>query len=418
MDPLQIFSEVTCEEILSYLSVKDLMNLSLVNKRYYDFIAKSTRCMKRVKIYLNIFNIKNDDYNAIQIVNDSKRNYVNIELYDFSFDIINSLILNPRFKTIKMKRVLLYDAEEYEKFFSRICSTIEELKLERYNDIHRANTDISLNIDFPKLHHLELHYMPHFFYQTFSQCSTLRELKITGKRDPQFYNILRLNPHLKKLAIVTNNISNFFEEDVTKFIEFKLLYFEARDIYNLTRTCIDNFKRFLESQINSLEEIDLGDWIDSDIVAKIFHMPRLKTLTFKGFHNVEEHINMSEINFHQSKKITTLNLIDTFSKFEILQAFVRACPNVCQLKLYSLKMDALIFLSRTLPNLKTLSVDIFEIETLNNECDFVHLKDFTMKVCHKNLHLPESSNNNFQNLVKKAIVKIEERNKVKFLTDM
>ncbi|CAG9800963.1 unnamed protein product [Chironomus riparius] len=417
-DPLKLFSEITCEKIFSYLSVADLLNCSLVNKNYYEFIAKTPSFMRRLKISLTLHNtLLSDDFQNLSILNESQRQYQHFESFNLSIDFNSVYVLRKKLKSIKMRRVLLHDESELKIFFSGIEETIEELILERYIDNLelKVSDNPAISCSFPKLKHLELHYIPNFIFKYFTTCKNLTELKITGKRDVNFYNILRHNPQLKKLAIVTDEIDNYFDEDVTKFIQCKLTYFEARDIYNLTARCIENFELLLEKQINYLEEIDLGDWIAVDIVKMIFHMPRLKKLTFKGFHNVEEHVRMNEIDFHRSQSITTLNLIDTFSKPAILQAFIQACPNVTRLKLYSLKKESLSYLTQALPNLQVLSVDLLEIKEFNNECDFVYLKEFKMKVYHRGLQFSEALNNNFENLVKKEVESLENMNKVTFV---
>lgn len=418
-DPVEIFSAITCERIFSYLSVQDLLNCSLVSKNYYELIAKTPNCMRRLKICIALFNkFAPEEFQYLTILNESSRIYQHFESYNVSIDFYNAYVIQTQLKSIKMRRVSVHDEGELRIFFTGINDNIEELKLQRYVDSQQElelSYDLAVSCSFPKLRHLELQYIPDFIFKYFTTCKNLTELKVTGKRDVNFYNILRLNPQLKKLTIVTDDIDNYFDEDVTKYIQCKLTYFEARDIYNLTARCIENFKLLLEKQIRYLEEIDLGDWIAADIVKMIFHMPRLKTLTFKGFHNIEEHVRMNEIDFHRSQSITTLNLIDTFSKFDILQAFIQACPNVNRLKIYSLKKETLNYLTRALPNLQALTVDLLEIKEFDNGCDFVYLKEFKMQVCHPRLQFSEATNNKFENLVKKAVANIEHFNKVKFL---
>ena len=70
-------------------------------------------------------------------------------------------------------------------------------------------------------------------------------MRITGKKDVNFYKMLEMNQRLKRLAIVSDEIDNYFEDDVSKIMQSRLTYFEARDIYNLTDRCIENFKKFL-----------------------------------------------------------------------------------------------------------------------------------------------------------------------------
>ncbi|XP_070499482.1 uncharacterized protein [Chironomus tepperi] len=412
-DPLLLFSKVTCEEIFSYLSVKELLNCSLLNKSYYDFIAKTPSFMKRIKIRLHIHhNLVLEDYKLLKILNESTRRYQRFESINLTIDFFNAYIKLPNLKSIKIRGIGLLSECELVPFNTGINVNIEELILERFNGnlLLKVNSHRLSCHNFPTLRRLELHYVPPFIFRYYSDCSNLTELKVTGKRDEHFYNLLRLNTQLKKLTIVTDAIDNYFDEDLTKFIQFKLTYFEARDIYNLTVNCIENFKLFIQKQMNTLEEINLGDWIAANIVRMIFHMPRLKKLTFKGFHNVEEHVRMNEMDFHRSQTITTLHLIDTFSRADILHAFTVACPKVIHLKLYALQKDALLYLTQTIPNLQTLSVDLLEIKEFSNDCDFAHLKDFKMKVYNRDLQFSEAINNNFENLVKKEIERIENMN--------
>lgn len=199
------------------------------------------------------------------------------------------------------------------------------------------------------------------------------------------HKMFECNKSLKKLSIVTNVFTQYFDKDISTEVGFKLTSLVARDIYNLETKHKENFKMFLHTQMMTLQKLNLGDWMGLDIVEMIFHMPRLKEFTFKGFHTVEEIICWDTLKFHTSQTIETLQLIEVKGRLDILQAFLRATPNTKHLKLYSIKNETLQFVSSTLPNLESLSVDLFEATDFSDKSLFLKLQNFSAKAFNMDL---------------------------------
>lgn len=415
MDPIKLFqnqSEIL-ELIFSNLSAQDLLNISLVHSGWYNFVASSKKSMDKIKIEISL--TKRNKYDVLEILKNSDRRYRHFE-YSLSLigiDDAFSILPNHQWKSIKITKTTFDLLEDFNDcILKQMYGTVEEIFLDSIQT--KSQCQSIPYYKFPALKKLTLKYVSPEIIDVFKECKTLEEIYITSAASTYtresfeiIVKIFHINTNLRKLSIVTNNISDYFCQDISSLIQFKLEAFEARDIYNLTTKCIENFKFFLHNQMNYLKILDLGDWIAFDIVKMIFHMPNLRELTFKGFHNIESELDLNSIEFYQSESITTLNLIDAFAKIDILKVFILACPNVKRLKLYSIKEDGLKFLCNALPNLRTFSVDILELKSFPNECDFIHLKDFSMKTYDLKLSLSTLSNNNLKNLIEKEMIKIQ-----------
>lgn len=153
----------------------------------------------------------------------------------------------------------------------------------------------------------------------------------------------------------------------------------------------------------SLEVLSLGDWMGLDIVKILFHMPKLKKFFFKGFHNIDEPIEWSEVEFHKLLSLETFHIIEFRGRLNILKAFLSATPNVKHLLLYSISNETINYVSETLPHLETLSTKIFEASDVSNPNLFPKLKQVYTKVFHNDLEITTSEEkpelSNFEKLV-------------------
>lgn len=218
------------------------------------------------------------------------------------------------------------------------------------------------------------------------------------------------NRNLKKLAIITNIFTKYFDIDFSKDIKFQLKSFEARDIYNLDDLHKENFKNFINTQMLTLEVLSLGDWMGLDIVKMLFHMPKLKKFHFKGFHNMDEQIEWSEVEFHKLQALETFHLIEFRGRLNILKTFLSATPNVKHLLLYSISNETIKYVSDALPNLETLSTNIFEATEISNPNLFPKLKQVSTKVFHSDLTINDKNEHELSNFEKLVKAKVKELN--------
>lgn len=373
MDPLSVLSEEVIDVVFSNFTSRDIIISSLVSHRWFSYIANNRNCMKKLHVNITCFNIDQFHEEHVNALKNSVRKYEVLKISNVSLASYDFLYYQS-WRRVELKRVTVNE-NVFKKFLCHIDESIEDLRIDKldYYDDEDENEKIETETSpkFLQLKRLELKYVPYAFYNTFSSCRNLNELFILSRAEDNLngiQSILYSNSKLKKLSIVSNSIDKHFQEDISSHIKFQLTHFEIRDVYNLTPIFIENFKKFLEKQ-SSLETLDLGDWINLEIIQMIFHMTKLKTLTFKGFYNIESHLDMDQIEFNKSQSITTLNLIDTFSNLSIMRIFLQACPSVTNLRLYSLNEEGLKVLCQNLPTLKKLSVDLLEIKNLSSESD-------------------------------------------------
>lgn len=147
-----------------------------------------------------------------------------------------------------------------------------------------------------------------------------------------------------------------------------------------------------------------------NVTKMILQMPRLKALVYKGFHNIEEPIEWSEVKFHKNFTLEKLDLIEVQGKFPILKAFLAATPKVKHLTLRSINNESIEFVSQALPHLETLTVDIFEATNVSNPNLFPKITQISAKVFNKNLKIKISEEkpklSNFESLVNAKMTEV------------
>lgn len=393
---LDCLPETICEDIFSYLPDSDLLQSSLVAASWYDFIARSSVCMKKIKL---VFNHMNNQITSRltpemeEILMTSARRYENVDLmfHEAVIEPVTKILKAPgrKWKRLRIFRANFPSTACCMNFLSIFDKTAEEIRLDKvYIDSIYYFGD-KLELTFPKLRILETKYVQSLlFYQAFANCTGLKEFHITSGQQTSasinaLYKMFHANTGLKKLSIITQTFTQFFNEDHSKEIDFKLTSLEARDLYNLSDVHKTNFKLFMVKQLTSLEKLNLGDWMGLEIVHLCFHMPRLTDFVFKGFHNYEEPVEWKNVEFHRSTSLTTLHLIETNGQVDIVRAFLRATPNVKHLRVYTIKNDTLDLVSSLLPNLESLETDLFEAIDISGRNLFPNLKKFSAKAFQK-----------------------------------
>lgn len=411
---LDWFNEDICEDIFRYCDSKDFLQASLVTTGWYDFIAKSKVCMKKIKLVFSYKTSKTLTHEMKEILKKSRRQYENVNLMHQTAVPrgLDEILMVPgrKWKRLFMLRLNFPATAECIDFLSIFEETIEELRMDKVYIDSIYYSGEKKNLTFPKLKYLESKYIQTLlYYQAFANCTALKEFHITSGDQSwasmqALQKMFRGNRDLKKLSIITHIFTQFFNEDFSDDIIFKLKSLEARDIYNLSDSHKQNFKMFLKKQLLTLETLNLGDWMGMEIVHMCFHMPKLNTFVFKGFHNAEAPVNWKEVEFHQSKSLKTLHLIETNGQVDIVQAFLKATPNVTHLKVYTVKNETLKIVSSLLPNLQILETDLFEATRISDRNLFPNLKTFSAKAFQKKFTKVENCNpGNFEELVVKAV---------------
>lgn len=416
-DITEVFPHEVCKRIFKNLSAKDLLAASLVSIDWYDFIAKTSVCMQKIKLSFSHRTAPQLTPETKQILMASTRRYENVEFKYHSdvFRDVNDILEVPgrNWKSLSICRINFPTTSDCITFLASVEATVEELRMDKVY-IDAVSNDGSWNkkkMTFSKLKVLEAKYIQTIIYcEAFADCSSLKEFYITSGDQlvasvAAIHKMFQCNKGLQKLSIVTNVFTQYFSEDISKNVGFQLTEFEARDIYNLGDDHKNHFKQFLRTQLESLETLQIGDWMGIEIVQMIFHMPKLKKFVFKGLHSVEETLDWKEVVFHRNLTITDLYLSEVKSRQDILEAFINATPNVTQLKLYSMNDQNLAYVSKALPDLESLTTDLFEVSDVSDKTLFPKLKKFSSKVFRHEFKVSENDEEkgSFERMVAQTI---------------
>jgi hypothetical protein len=126
-DPLKIFPEEICDEILSYLNVQDIKEASLVTKQWYNIIGRSKTCMNKLCLKPKESHQNHEFFKSIL---DSTRMYQNMEMVDRYNKVMNNT------KYLRMMREVV----------TKLAPMLVSLKL---------SNDLIIKVDIPRLKELE-----------------------------------------------------------------------------------------------------------------------------------------------------------------------------------------------------------------------------------------------------------------------
>lgn len=387
-DILSCFPVDFCEKVFGRLDSDDLLRASLVSTHWYNFIAKNSVCMQKIKLTFSHLRRNQLTPDMKYILMESPRKYENLELkfQSGSFRDVMDIMRVPgrAWKKVSVFRINFAKAIDGVDFIVALEPTVEELRMDKVYMDSIYYDGPKRDLKFPKMKILETKYIQsQFYYDALAGCCALKELNITSgdlsyaSHQAGVERILQTNTSLKKLTIVSNMISQYFKKDLAQHVFFKLNSLEIRDIYNLEVQPKMHFQNFLRKQMMSLETLQIGDWMGLEAVKMIFHMPKLNKFTFKGFYGIE--VELKEVQFHRSASITNLQVIDINVQFDVLQALLTATPNVRHLKLFSITDECLPLVSSALPHLESLSLELFEATAVTDQSLFPNLKEFSAK---------------------------------------
>jgi F-box domain len=183
MNPLETLDADSFEEILKYLPVKDLLNLSLVSVAYYKVVGFSSAISR---IYLRFYY----PFGDINCLLNTTRNYVSCKIqHEIPKD------LQPVFRNFDWSHILMrdfdMDFEEYQDLIEELAPRVETLDLwDIY--LRPGGGRVTEGFFFPSLKTLETN--------------------LTDRR--AFSTFLNLNPSLRRVII--KNVTAKKDDDLIK----------------------------------------------------------------------------------------------------------------------------------------------------------------------------------------------------------
>lgn len=328
MDPFEKLPEEIFDGILRHFDINEILfKLSLVSKKWYEIIGKSSICMEKVKLNLRSRR-KNDFKERIESLewmsNKDSRKYVHIK---------SNCLLNENISIGFYK-------------FLKTCSSLESLNV-RSIKVDEEKFDEFDELSLPKLESLKLMFIPREIINRFlSSSSNLRKVILWNEVPLSYDNLNYLptettiecvrqfmlnNQHLDELEIQGRaNFYSFFHQDISSYVKCKLKKFTLKIEMSpqlLTESQIDNFLKFLSTQAESLEQIYV-DVCGKNILEYIFSkLPQLQSIRFDIELQEPNRFDVKELNLQANEKIIKFEL-PYVKLFDDLEDYLNLVPNV------------------------------------------------------------------------------------------
>lgn len=396
LNPLCIFPEEINDLFVQHVTGAELLKLSEVSTEFYDIIADSARCMKKIKIHLKKKEFSEDEK---MLMAKSCRKYQTLEIAQFNglLKATKEIIEGRNLKVVVIKCIDFETIVDAAEFFNILEPSIEELRMDQVyiKSVVRRHEIKQKSLEFPKLKVLETKCCQALlYYEVFVSCKTLKTFVIksgshisTLAREA-IKTILRVNTGIEVLGIHFNVFNLIFSENIGESVQFKLREFHANDLYRVPQFYNQvkvNLQKFLMKQMKTLEAISMSDWMGVDVTKMIFHIPKMKQLSLKGFHHTELDVEWEKMELHRNLVVESLEFSDMSNNFLILEEIIKTLPNLKVLKLYSMDQKSMEFLSLNCKLLVSLFVEHFRATDVSNEKLFKNLQQFSYRRIDENM---------------------------------
>lgn len=363
MDPFKELPEEIYDHILRHFDVMELLSsLSLVSKRWYRVVGKSSVCMQKVRLNLRSKR-KNDFVQRVDTLKwmsqKSSRQYLMIQANcllneDISLGFYNFLGSGNMLESLNLRSIKLHDEE----------STLSDITL-------------------PKLEYMKLMFVPReVINQLLLATSSLKTL-ILWNEAPLHYDNLSYLPststiecvrkfmlnsqHLTELEIQGRaNFYTFFQEDITDYVKCRLRKFTLKIEMSprlMTDTQEKNFIKFLSTQRDSLEHIYV-DMCGKTIFQYIFGMPNIVSIRCDNELQEPNRFDVNELELKGSEMISSFEM-PYVKEFDDLKDYLNLVPNVKHLLIGHVVPRLMDYAATHLLQLETL---IFRYDDCALEC--------------------------------------------------
>lgn len=338
MDPLAAFSNIPIitDLILQHLSGTDLIRASEISPLYHGFIFNSSKCLRRINRKINARDTRTYP---------TQRMYHTVTVHkNPSKEIINGI---KYVKSLELRDILVYSS--LLRNLNSYCQDIEHLSFRGFS----IREYLSRVHESPK---------SNFTKETLM----LQKLKSVTLRDmnSQFglADLIRICQKASELSLVNVGGSKI-ALDLLATIDFKLKKFRLSEysFYNFDNEK-EGLAEFLQSQLTSLEHLQLDIWTGIPSLQVIFKMPKLKILELYQLDKatlMKTDWNLVELEVNTS--IIKLVTQDLRNDAKLLKKLFIAAPNVQVLKVNEVTADIADAIESHGKNLQKLEVD-FESE--------------------------------------------------------
>lgn len=367
-DPLISLHSDVFDLIFQHLSWSELASLSTVCRSWYQAIAESRACMKKVEVKISNSARPTNSYqrgslNTLRNASRIQRHYQNITA-DFSdqkkIQILK--ILKPACRL--WRSVHLLNARlANENFASTFCDTVVLLTLTRVKCI--INTD-DLIFTFPRLKELKLMSCNEKALKIFRNCSGLQKLHVSSNTGcDEVTDILVNNAVLEDLSMCVPDFSKIFSAGIIEKVKFKLKKIAIESFKDFTAEDKKSLKLLLETQSQSLEIVHLNPWCGTDIIETCWRMEQLKDFSF-NLHHREYDIDWSHLALPINLTIQRINLCDVLKNEDasFYESIFKSTPNLKIYKSKCMQAEEFEILSSRCKKLQELYIEEFDISVL------------------------------------------------------
>lgn len=371
-DPLEVLHINVVELIFQHFSWHEVLSASTVSQLWYDTIAESPNCMKKLKINILKRHANRCDLQEMEMhvnVLISSRQYRNIYA-DFSHQNSCDLLKVLSGRNWKDVHLLNSDFDDGE-FLTYFCDTVEGLTLQRIScGESRSNKGEANRMTFPRLQQLVVQSCNGALLSDLECCTNLKELCYSEKQvnhldeKQNIKNLLTNNRKLEKLTI----FSQTCELSIPSEIHFNLTRLSINSMNGASsddnRRCL---REFLLSQSATLEVVDLSAWSGVEVLEICLRMPKLTDLSCSLRHN--GNLNLSNARLSRNHSLTRLSFrdIDSRESISTYDAMFDCTPNLRVFKAENMCLDDLISLSLRCRELQELYIENFNVALLPSE---------------------------------------------------
>lgn len=286
LNPTDYLLTEIVEKIFCYLSVVNLCDASLVSREWYDLIANSVMCMKKIQLKCN-FKLADEyivpknsirKYEAISIIHN------NAPMFVHAINLVTTS--KKRWKSVKMNQTVFDTKDEFVDFLKAIAPSVENLLLQNITIQQSFDTNACCDVEFPMLKELEIKSCNTLINRSFGNVNRLTYLHINYGKDRTAATVvqkmLKSCNGLKNLSIGGDIFCEVFEE-LSNDIPFILTYlsvhcFENPPPHSMVKK---NFNKFLIVHRSTLKcihvDADLGKNVQ-DIIYYIMYVPDVTML--------------------------------------------------------------------------------------------------------------------------------------------
>lgn len=433
-DPIQKLPKNVTDKIFSYLSGPQLLQISIVSKKWYRYIGKSQECMNKVKLYITEH--KNGvSYGDILllILNGRQYKHILINIEGKMLPYHKLLIASFRWKSLAIQNHCFPSKMELINFLGTIEPHVEELSLRTIKFGYKLHEIGPPSFLFPNLHKLTIFNCYSYLYgEIFKKLVTLDELSIATESLP-FYRSseTELIERVRYIqALLLNNAGIKFLELFLHQMDFNLLFIDQRFLtrlghkINLDAFFIGRFERmggdkkdteinivqihnllsFLKTQEKSLTHFYMEKWLGNEIFEYIINDLNLQQLTIENLDlSQTKDESIANLTLFSNETIERLSIwTRSMKQISLVSEILKVCRSLRAVELRTINQNILDTMVEFNTELELILVDNFTAYIPPERPVFRKLRKLVIQVhCADNFRdLVDSRGDNYNNFEK------------------